>query len=49
MSVIQGKVILVTGGANGIGLAHVKELLANGAKVRKNILCWSVSYSLDRL
>lgn len=34
MSSIEGKVILVTGGASGIGLAYVKELLANGAKVR---------------
>lgn len=30
---IKGKIALVTGGANGIGLAYVKELLKNGLKV----------------
>lgn len=35
MSVVKGKVIVVTGGANGIGLAYVEELLANGVKVNK--------------
>lgn len=30
---IKGKIALVTGGATGIGLAYVKELLKNGALV----------------
>lgn len=34
MSQVEGKVILVTGGASGIGLNYVKELLSNGAKVK---------------
>ncbi|XP_050300283.1 15-hydroxyprostaglandin dehydrogenase [NAD(+)]-like [Anthonomus grandis grandis] len=29
---LKGKIALVTGGANGIGLAYVKELLKNGVK-----------------
>ena len=31
---LQGKVIIVTGGASGIGLAIVEELLAQGANVQ---------------
>ena len=30
---LEGKVIIVTGGASGIGLAVTKELLADGANV----------------
>lgn len=30
---IKEKIALVTGGANGIGLSYVKELLKNGLKV----------------
>lgn len=30
---ISGKVAIVTGGASGIGLNYVKELLRNGARV----------------
>lgn len=37
MSQVEGKVILVTGGASGIGLEYVKELLANGAKASIHI------------
>lgn len=33
---IKGKVALVTGGASGIGLACVKELLRNGIRVNTN-------------
>lgn len=32
--ITSGKVAFVTGGAGGIGLAIVKELLNNGIKVR---------------
>ncbi|XP_025832267.1 15-hydroxyprostaglandin dehydrogenase [NAD(+)]-like [Agrilus planipennis] len=32
MSVVQGKVALITGGAGGIGFAFAQELLRNGAK-----------------
>ena len=30
---LEGKVIIVTGGASGIGLTVTKELLADGANV----------------
>ena len=30
---LQGKVALVTGGAQGMGVAHVRQLVSNGAKV----------------
>ncbi len=33
MSRLEGKVAVVTGGAQGLGEAIVKELLAQGAKV----------------
>lgn len=45
MSSVEGKVILVTGGACGIGLSYVKELLSNGAKVGRAII---ISTSLNR-
>lgn len=32
---IKDKVGIVTGGASGIGLEYVKQLLKNGAKVRE--------------
>lgn len=37
MSAVDGKVALVTGGANGIGLSYVRGLLKHGAKVRKTL------------
>lgn len=33
MSVVEGKVALVTGGAGGIGFSYVRGLLKHGAKV----------------
>lgn len=33
MSIVEGKVALVTGGASGIGYAYVTGLLRGGAKV----------------
>lgn len=35
---IEGKCALVTGGANGIGINIVRNLLKRGAKVRNKIL-----------
>lgn len=40
---IKGKMCLVTGGANGIGLGYVTELLKNGAQVRSFKYCLFLS------
>ncbi|MGL4571639.1 MAG: SDR family NAD(P)-dependent oxidoreductase [Clostridium sp.] len=42
---IMNKVVIVTGGTRGIGLATVKKFLSNGAKV---ILCGSRKESVDK-
>lgn len=44
MSSVEGKVILVTGGACGVGLSYVKELLSNGAKVSAIRAKWVSSF-----
>ncbi|TBL73895.1 SDR family NAD(P)-dependent oxidoreductase [Paenibacillus thalictri] len=33
MARVAGKVIIVTGGARGIGASHVRKLIGEGAKV----------------